>query len=210
VLGWDDDDGILALPRHPVTHLRYLTHADVVIDPDVPVARWGLSPLGIDRVRAMLGQPWVPAIRRVISSGETKAIETATILADHLAVEVEIRPGTGENDRTATGYLPRDEFDEVADTFFAEPDRSVRGWERAEDAQARIVAQLADLVAPEEGGRGDVAVVGHGAVGTLWLCHLSDLRIDRRHDQPGQGHYFTVDRTTGAVVHPWRPIDAIG
>ncbi|MEZ5167354.1 MAG: hypothetical protein R2695_13035 [Acidimicrobiales bacterium] len=53
----------------------------------------------------------------------------------------------------------------------------------------------------------DVLVVGHGAVGTLLYRHLAGPLIDRRHDQAGQGHYFTSDRINGAVRHPWRRID---
>ena len=56
----------------------------------------------------------------------------------------------------------------------------------------------------------DIAIIGHGAVGTLWYSALSGQPIDRRHDQPGQGHYFTVDLPSGRVEHPWRPIDHFG
>ncbi len=187
--------------------LRYITHPNVAVDAGTPVTRWGLSAEGRRRALAMLRQPWIPAIGRVVSSDETKAIETAQLLADHVGVEVEVRRGVGENDRSATGFVPPDEFELLADAFFASPHASVRGWERAVDAQARIVAGLADLV--EHDGGVDVAVVGHGAVGTLWYCHLTGSPIDRRHDQPGQGHYLTVDRADGTVVHPWRPIDVV-
>ncbi|MCB0967237.1 MAG: histidine phosphatase family protein [Ilumatobacter sp.] len=155
----------------------------------------------------MLEQPWVSTIGRIVSSTETKAVETAELLATHLGLDVEVRTGLGENDRSATGFVPPDEFEQLADAFFAEPEQSVRGWERAIDAQQRIVAGLADLL-----GAGDAhstAVVGHGAVGTLWYCHLTDQAIDRRHDQPGQGHYFTVDTTSGRVLHRWHPVDQI-
>ena len=40
-----------------------------------------------------------------------------------------------ENDRSATGYLPPNQFEAMADRFFAEPQASVLGWERAVDAQ---------------------------------------------------------------------------
>jgi hypothetical protein len=45
----------------------------------------------------------------------------------------------GENDRSATGFLPPEEFERVADEFFGSPEKSARGWERAGDAQVRIV-----------------------------------------------------------------------
>ena len=50
-------------------------------------------------------------------------------------------------------------------------------------------------------------VVGHGGVGTLLYCHLARLGIDRGHDQPRQGNYWSYDRRSGRVLHPWRPID---
>ena len=191
--------------RRPV--LRYVTHPEVAVDAGVPVARWSLSDRGRYRATAMLGQPWASSIGRIVSSDETKALETADLLAGPLGLVVEVRADIGENDRTATGFVPPDEFERLADAFFAEPDRSVRGWERAVDAQARIVAGLADLLTVPTPYDGDVVVIGHGGVGTLWYCHLTGQSIDRRHDQPGQGHYYTVDRDTGAVHHPWHPID---
>lgn len=187
--------------------IRYITHPEVALDFTRPVAEWGLSEAGRERAARMLSQPWVADIRRVISSPERKAVETAAVLAAHLQRKPELRAATGENDRTATGPLPPAEFEALADQFFARPEHSIRGWERAVDAQSRITEALSDLIGPAHGE--DVAVIGHGGVGTLWYCRLAALAIDRRHDQPAQGHYFTVDRATGQPLHGWRPIDAL-
>lgn len=187
--------------------LRYVTHPNVSVDPAIPIERWGLSATGVARATAMLSQPWVPDVGRVISSDETKAIETARILADHVGLGVEVRGGIGENDRSSTGFLPPEEFERTADRFFASPRESVRGWERAVDAQARIVHGLDDLF--DATTEGCTVVVGHGGVGTLWYCHLAGLPISRAHDQPGQGHYLSVDVATRQVLHPWRAIDSV-
>jgi broad specificity phosphatase PhoE len=186
--------------------LRYVTHPDVTIDPSVPVPRWGLSEEGRRRATAMLGQPWVSTITRLVSSDETKALETARILGDHLELEIEVRDSIGEADRSSTGFVGPTRFEELADRFFAEPRESVSGWERAVDAQSRIVRSLADVTSPTERA-GDVVVIGHGAVGTLLMCHLAALRIDRRHDQPHQGHVWTFDRRAGRLLHRWHAID---
>ena len=188
-----------------VAVLRYITHPEVVVDPATPVAQWRLSDVGRARLDGLLAQPWVRSIERVVSSDETKAMEAAAVLADHLGLAVERRPATGEIDRTATGFLPPDEFELVADACFARPDVSARGWERAVDAQARITSALADVLA--DAADHDVAVVGHGGVGTLWYCGLARVPIGRRWDQAGQGHYLTVDGRTGEARHHWRPID---
>lgn len=185
--------------------VRYITHAQVQIDPDVPVPEWSLSEVGRARSIAMLEQPWVPTIRRVVSSAETKAIEMATILADHLGLEVEIRPDTGETDRSATGYVTHERHEELADEFFAHPDRSAAGWETAEAVQHRMIRATADLLKDGD----DVAIVGHGGAGTLLYCHLAAVGISRDLDQPGGGHYWAWDATTGEMHHHWRAVDDI-
>jgi broad specificity phosphatase PhoE len=78
----------------------------------------------------------------------------------------------------------------MAEAFFANPEASVRGWERAADAQARIVAAVRAVV--EESPEGDVLVAAHGAVGALLRGHLLGAPISRALDQPGQGCWFTV------------------
>jgi broad specificity phosphatase PhoE len=186
--------------------LRYLTHPEVHVDPAVPVPKWSLSARGRSRALAMLEQPWLAAVGRIVSSDETKAIETARLVAEHLQLPFEIRVGIGENDRSSLGFVAPAEFEVLANAFFAQPEQSIRGWERAVDAQRRIAQGLADLLTPAER---DVLVVGHGGVGTLWFCFLNGLAIDRCHDQPGQGHYFSVDQRTRRAEHGWRPIDAL-
>ena len=187
--------------------VHYVTHPQVAVDPDVPVPRWGLSQVGRERALAAARRPWLGSVTRVISSEEIKAIETATILAEARGLRIEIRPGLHENDRSATGFLPPPEFEATADRFFAEPDASVRGWERAVDVQARVAAAV-DAVLAAASDDGDVLFVGHGAAGTLLWCRLAGLPIDRRHDQPaGGGQRFAFDFATRRPLHPWRPFD---
>jgi broad specificity phosphatase PhoE len=184
----------------------YITHPQVQIDANVPVPEWGLSEIGRARALAMLEQPWVGSIRRVVSSAERKAIETAEILARQLGLTVELRERMHENDRSATGFLPPPEFEAVADRFFANPHKSIRGWERAIDAQQRIVSEVEAVLDAAVGG--DIAFVGHGGVGTLLLLSLSNREISREADQPtGGGNYFAYDIGARRVVHGWRPID---
>ncbi|RAZ92818.1 histidine phosphatase family protein [Mesorhizobium hawassense] len=184
----------------------YITHPQVRIDASIPVPEWGLSDIGRARAVAMLGQPWIGSIRRIVSSAERKAIETAEILARHFGLVVEMRERMHENDRSATGFLPPPEFEAVADQFFARPHESVRGWERAIDAQQRIISEVEAALGV--GPDGDVAFVGHGGVGTLLLLHLGGREISRVADQPtGGGNYFAWDTAARRVLHDWRPID---
>ncbi len=145
-------------------------------------------------------------VTRVFSSAEQKALDGAKITADVLNVQHHVIEALHENDRSATGYLPSDEFEAVADAFFAQPDVSVRGWEKARDAQSRILSALESVVA--KAPVGDIAVIAHGGVGALFLCHLLGVEISRDQDQPGRGggNVLTVALPGWTLLEGWRDI----
>ena len=187
-----------------------ITHPDVVIDAEVPVPQWPLSVRGLARMRSGLAQPWLADVGAIYSSEEQKALDGAHVLSAAVGRPVSVRTDLGENDRSATGYLPSNEFNETADQFFAEPNRSVRGWETASAAQTRIRRAITDI--RSDGPSGDVAVVSHGGVSTLLLCHLLGVPISRARDQPRDavgGYYYAFDATTQALVHAWRRFDVL-
>jgi broad specificity phosphatase PhoE len=188
----------------------FITHPDVVISREVPVPQWPLSERGRERMRAGLAQPWVRTLGAVYCSSERKAIDGAEILAAHCGLRIDRGPGLGENDRSATGFLPPDDFERVADRFFADPNVSVRGWETAAAAQARIVAAVT-RIADQERREGAIAIVSHGAVGTLLYCHLAGEPISRTRDQPanGGGNWFAFEWPSRRVLSWWQPIDAL-
>ncbi len=185
--------------------LIFITHGEVEIDPDVAVEQWGLNAIGRARHQAFCANDVVRDVAVVYSSAEQKALDGAEILARGLRHEV--LHDLHENDRTATGYLPKKEFEHTADLFFTHPTESIRGWERAVDAQARVVAALHEVATRES--TGDIAVVAHGGVGALALCHFSGAAIDRSWGQPGDGggNYFVLNLKDWQVAQGWTPID---
>lgn len=184
--------------------IYFVTHPEVVIDSQRPVPRWHLSDVGIAGMRSFAASAVVRDVRSVWASTETKAIEAAGILAGALGLAVAVDARLDENDRCGTGFLPLPEFQRVADAFFARPEESVQGWERAIDAQRRVVAAF-DAIATKPAA-GDTAIVAHGGVGTLLLCHLSNLPISRQHDQPSQGNYWSYSTRARSILHGWRSI----
>lgn len=183
--------------------LFFITHPEVIVDPTVPVERWCLSPEGIGRMRRFAASPMLSNVEFIWSSGETKAIEAAGLLAGALGRGVHVCRELGENDRTSTGFLPPSEFEQVADAFFAQPETSVRGWERAVDAQRRVRQAIGKIVADH--GEGDIAVIAHGAVGTLLFCTLTGNQISRSFDQPFQGHYWRAELSDLCPSEGWLP-----
>lgn len=189
--------------------IRYLSHPQVVIDPNTPVTDWSLNEIGRRRVAMLAHSGALSGTRHVVSSGETKAIETAVPVATALGCQIIVRKGMHENDRSATGFLPPEEFESVADQFFERPRESVRGWETAEAAQARIVREVHDCL--NHCIKGDVLLVGHGGVGTLLFCYLSNVPISRTFDQGagGGGCYFEFTSQMEKPVAVWQPLEKL-
>ncbi|HET8949874.1 MAG TPA: histidine phosphatase family protein [Solirubrobacteraceae bacterium] len=187
-----------------MSRVLFVTHPEVNVDPGVPVPDWELTPRGRDRMRQFAEGPDARDLAAIWSSRERKAADAAAILAEHVGVPVRALEQLAENDRSTTGYLPPELFEPAVQAFFREPLLSHRGWETAAAAQQRIADAIETVLArsPE----GDVAIVSHGGVGTLLLCHLKGTAIHRAEDQPGQGHWYAFDRDTRAVLHGWRPL----
>jgi broad specificity phosphatase PhoE len=160
-------------------------------------------------MRRLLRRAWIPHIAAIYCSIEQKAIDGAAILSKATGIPFHQVAELRENDRSATDYLPKAEFEATVDAFFARSYESIRGWERAVDAQARIVGALERIVCTAPGS-GPIVVVSHGGVGALLLCHLKRSPISRQEEQPGRsgGHYFLFQGPEGTLVHGWTSIDA--
>src|SRR5580704_5680266 len=112
-------------------------------------------------MRAMVAASWVKEVLSIFASSERKAREGAQILADGLGLGgYLVVDDLCENDRSATGYLPKQEFEAMVDAFFAQPQTSIRGWEPAANAQARIICAI-ERILSQAPGNGDLAIVGH-------------------------------------------------
>lgn len=192
----------------------YLTHPQVGIDPHVPVPLWGLSEQGRERAQRFVDKNVVPRGTFVFSSRETKALELAEMIAHAAGTPVLADHLMGENDRSATGFLPPVLFELTADRFFAEPRQSIDGWERAIDAQARIVGTVTTALASVPEGSFSI-FCGHGAVGTLLKCHIGHRRISLEEDQgrigvAGGGNAFLFDLGSKQLLTDWCAMEEIG
>lgn len=188
--------------------LIFLTHPEVVIDPDRPITEWPLNPIGRARMERFAGLLAGRTITAVYASTERKARDGAAIVAERLNLPYATHEDLGENDRSSTGFIAPPEFWAVVRDFFGRPHESIRGWERAIDAQTRIVTAVSRILR-EDQTSGDIVIVSHGAVGCLLTAHLQTVEIGResRPQHPGGGCFIVVDRDTFALTQNWRAIE---
>jgi broad specificity phosphatase PhoE len=110
---------------------------------------------------------------RVVASLEPKATETGSIIAERLRLPFATVKGLHEHDRRSTGFLPRDDFAARIRDLFAHPDEVVFGNESASAALTRFAAAVDHVVVEDAGG--DVVVVSHGTVISLFVAKRADV-----------------------------------
>lgn len=186
--------------------VRYITHPEVVQDPNTPVPKWALSEVGRARINSCIG-PWLAGVAAIWASEEAKAREAGAILAASRGITVNHLAALGEIDRSSTGYLSPAEHAQNTRTFYEQPTVAARGWEAAVTAQARMFAAVDRVLGASPPG--DIVIVAHGAVGTLLLCALKGIPISQTEDQPGMGHAFSFSRNTREMIHGWIPLESI-
>jgi broad specificity phosphatase PhoE len=188
--------------------LIFITHPEVVIDPDQPIPEWPLNAIGRERMERFADLLVGSNVSAVYASNERKAMDGAAIVARRLGLPYRTDEDLGENDRSATGYIAPPEFWEVVDAFFARPHESIRGWEKAIDAQARIVNAVGRIGQADETS-GDIVIVSHGAVGCLLTAHLQNVAIgqESRPSHSGGGCYLVIDRASFTLQQNWRAME---
>lgn len=190
--------------------ILFVTHPEVVIDPSIPVPDWPLSELGRRRMKTFAEALRPMGVTAVWSSTERKARDGAEILGATLGISPKVEATLGENNRDATGYIAPPEFWQVVEEFFANPARSIRGWETAADAQTRIVGAVSKIAstAPQHG---PTVIVSHGGVGRLLTAHLQQVKIghEDRPENPGGGCFLTIESASLNLSQSWRDIGTV-
>jgi len=149
--------------------LLLIRHSAPEVAPGVPAREWHLSAEGRRRCGPLAERMAAYAPRVIVSSAEPKAEETARLVGARLGVPIETAPGLHEHERDNAGYLGRDEFQAAVADLFARPDVLALGRETATRALARFSAAVEGALAAHPAG--DLAIVAHGTVMTLFVAH---------------------------------------
>ena len=104
----------------------------------------------------------------IASSIEPKAVQTAEIMAHLFGLNVETVAGLHEHDRSKMGYLEAIDFNRKVAEFLTHPDELVMGLETANQALQRFTQTVESVC--NRTPTGDVVIVSHGTVMTLYLA----------------------------------------
>jgi broad specificity phosphatase PhoE len=153
--------------------LFLVRHAQTVPVPEQAPEEWELDPAGSAALEALRSARRWSDVPAWYASPEPKAIRTAAALTD--------APVTVVEDLRELRRRWSDDYPRTVLAVMREPRRpAAEGWETAQDAVSRFDLAIRKIVA---GAAGDVVVVTHGLVLTLWRAFLrrAPVRYDEWH-----------------------------
>ncbi len=149
-------------------------HSQPEIDPAVTARLWQLSEEGRCRCRGLAARLSVldPAV--IVTSTESKAIETGRIVAQELGVPLETAADLHEHDRRGAPFLQeKGAFEAQVVRLIERPGELVFGNETADEAHRRFAAAVDEVLRRHR--QGNLAVVSHGTVMTLFVARAAGI-----------------------------------
>ena len=148
--------------------LLLVRHSLPVITGDQTASMWQLSEEGrrrCERLAEMLAahRPGV-----IVTSTEPKAIETGQIVGEQLGVPVKAAPNLHEHERPGTDLDTFEQFQAKVARLLENPGEGVFGAETGDQARERFAAAVDKAL--KQHPDGNVAIVSHGTVMTLFLA----------------------------------------
>lgn len=140
-----------------------------VVNDDGTPADPPLSEIGHRQATRMSEWMHREVIDRLYSSPMKRAMETAEPLSRISGLEIEVKDGVAEYDRTSENYIPVEELKQVDYDRWL---RLMRGEVDVDfdDFCYRVVSDLEGIIAENPGKK--VAVTCHGGVINVWTAHV--------------------------------------
>lgn len=178
--------------------LILVKHSIPEVNENIPAREWKLSAEGQSRCKRLADLLVKYHPDQIISSVEPKAKETAELVAKELGLSTNIFEGLHEHDRTNTGYLSKEQFQESVREFFTRPDELVFGNETADEAYQRFQTAIDSILSkfPNQ----TIVVVAHGTVISLYVSRyigISDLSLWKELGLPS---FVALDLQSRALI----------
>lgn len=178
--------------------LILVKHSLPEIMANLPAREWTLSAQGKTWAGLLAErlQMYHPEI--IISSVETKAQQTAEIIAGALGQPLKIVEGLHEHDRREEPFLSRQAFEANVQEFFAQPDIFVFGSETADQAYCRFENAVNSVL--EQDHDKTIVIVAHGTVISLFVSRLTGIHAFSLWKELGLPGYVVVDLPSKSLI----------
>ncbi|WP_087001912.1 histidine phosphatase family protein [Rhizobium sullae] len=158
-----------------MSRIVLIRHSIPFIEENTPSIDWKLSAAGEAAAIKLAKYLSGFSVKKILSSPEKKAHQTATLIADRLGLPILIDPDLREHGRSKVGYIARADFDAGITRLLENPHQLIFGDESADAVFNRMDQAVARARMPQAGS-GDLMVVSHGTAISIYAARV--LRVD--------------------------------
>lgn len=162
-----------------------------------PANQWLLSKEGQVRAERLARKliQFEPEV--IFTSKESKARETAEIIARIHQLDLHIVENLHEHERGNVPYLPQDHFESSIHEFFQKPDTLVFGNETANQCYARF-SEAVDSILKTYVDK-TVAIVAHGTVISLFVARRTGISDELLWKELGLPSFLVINLQSNTV-----------
>jgi broad specificity phosphatase PhoE len=153
----------------------FIRHSKTDHNPHIPITRWGLTSEGIELANELSRQDIIENMNVMYASLQTKALETAVLLAKPNGIAMK----TDDQLTEVTSFTNRYEEDfnvytKSVHDFYSGDSIRIDNGETKDEALARFISALERIVKTES-NQEYVGIVSHGNILTLFTALYKDV-----------------------------------
>lgn len=150
-----------------------IRHSKTEPTADIPIPQWGLTEEGQERTKKLAENPEIKQIEVMYSSLQTKALETALILAKPNAIPIKTDDRLTESTSITNKFFGPDEYEENAQNYFTGKVKSLAGGETIKQVLERLNKAI-DEICTSEKDKETIGIVSHGGALSLFSSQYSN------------------------------------
>lgn len=159
----------------------FIRHSKTEIDPQVPISNWGLSEEGVELAKRFSTNESVQQLDVLYTSFQTKALETAVLLAKPNGIPIKADNGLTEVSSFTGPFEPNfEQYEQGVKDYYAKKIERISNGESIDEAVERFNRTLLSIVAAEQ-GKNKIGIITHANIVTLFSSQYMDIDCYNTH-----------------------------
>ena len=163
--------------------ITFIRHSKTKVDPSIPAPLWGLSEEGVELAKKLSSNDDIRRISLFYSSLQTKALETAVLLAKPNAIPIKTDNALTEVTSFTNKFIPDTEvYEKSVKDYYSGRVARINNGETIQEALDRFNRSIQSIVEMNQGEE-NIGIVSHGNILTLFSSQFKDIDIYATHKQ---------------------------
>jgi broad specificity phosphatase PhoE len=159
--------------------LVLIRHSKTIFEKEIPAVQWILSDAGQEVAAELAEDPVIAGLEMIYCSDQTKALETAVILARPYRHQIKVLHDLTELTSITKKYF--DPYVETVHALYSGEIENINGGESLAEGYARFSSAV-DQIASECSDIDTVAVVAHANILSIYASHFEERSAFELHE----------------------------